>query len=198
MPTLETTDGKAVDVDPPTPAEINARFQQTMNSDGAADPATPPKRAARGPATDTARPRGGKAPRAEKSRTTAAPAAGPLTGAQRKAGVAGLMQLAAVIPLGLAKRTGKDAYKADAIAIVSSADEIAEACAETADADPRFAAALDRVCAAGPYGALITAAFGLGSQLARNHRPALNLPGTVHPDKLLAGNEPAAETPAAA
>lgn len=140
---------------------------------------------------DDPKPRRGRKPKAEQPRVTAAAAAaGPLGNADRRKGVKAVVQVGAAIPLVLARATGKDAYKADAVTIANSADDIAGACADAADADPRFAAALDRVCQAGPYGALITVAFGVAGQLVRNHRPGLEIPGTVHPDKLLAGPEP--------
>lgn len=204
MPTLETLEGKPVQVTPPDPAEINARFQQTMNDDGP-DPAALPKRAARGPATDTAKPRAARQPKAEKSRTTASSAA-PLTDRQRADGVKGLAQLGAGVPLLLAKVAEKnakdpkakaraDAYKADAVTIANAADDLAGACVEVARADPGFAAALDKVCGIGPYGALISVAFGIGAQCFRNHRPSASIPGTVHPGELLGEPEP---VPAAA
>jgi hypothetical protein len=38
-----------------------------------------------------------------------------------------------------------------------------------AEQDPKVARVLDRICAVGPYGALVTAVVGLGAQLAANH-----------------------------
>ncbi len=206
MPTLETTDGKPVDVTPPDPATINAKFQQTMNNDGP-DPAAPPKRTVREPAATAARPRTSTAkPKGEKSRVAGA-AAAPLTDKQRAEGVTGWAQLGAMMPLMLARAAEKnakdpkdpkvkakaDAYKADAVAIANHAGELADACVQVAAVDPKFAAALDRVCGVGPYGALIGVAFSIGSQVVRNHRPTAKIPGTVHPDELLgAGDVPAA------
>jgi hypothetical protein len=95
------------------------------------------------------------------------------------------MQIGAGITLLAGKATGKDAFKADAVAIASVADDTAAACVQIAKTDPKFAAALDKVCSVGPYGALITIAVGLGAQIARNHKPDRSIPGTVHPDVLL-------------
>ena len=103
----------------------------------------------------------------------------------------GLAQVGAGIALLFGKATGKDAFKADAVTIASAADEIADACVQTAKADPKFAAALDKVCAAGPYAALISVAVGVGSQCARNHKPDLKIPGTVDPAELLKAQDEA-------
>ena len=184
MPTLETADGKPVEVTPSDVEAGAAAFQAASNGDGP-DPAALPKRAARGPATDGAKPRvTGKPAKAERSRTVKAPSAA-LAPDKRHAGVKGLAQIGAGITLMLGKATGQDALKADAVTIASAADDIAKACVETAEADPKFAAALDRVCSAGPYAALITVGVGLASQIARNHRPSLRLAGTVDPARLL-------------
>lgn len=203
MPTLETADGKPVDVTPPDPAAINAKFQQAMNDDGP-DPAAPPRRAPRDPAaTAAARPRTSAKPKAEKSRVTTTSAAAPLSDKQRAEGVTGWAQLGAMVPLVLARATEKnakdpkdpkvkakaDAYKADAATIAGHAEELADACVQVAAVDPKFAAALDRVCGIGPYGALIGVAFGIGSQVLRNHRPERKIPGTVHPDELLRADD---------
>lgn len=191
MPTLETADGEPVDVTPESDV-INAQFADAMNSDGPPEQELP-KRAVRGPATDEPKPRAArarapKAEKAEKARTAARPSA-TLTGDQRRDGVRGLVQVAATVPLVLNRATGHPAYLADALALSAHADPLADACAQVADADPRFAAVLDRVCAAGPYSALVGVAVSLAAQLARNHRPGLALPGTVHPDVLLASGQ---------
>lgn len=183
MPVLETPDGKTLDVAPDDPAAINRKFAQAMADDGP-DTQAPPKRPAEQPQPDAPKPRRGRPPKAEKARTTAA-AGTVLDDGQRAQGVKGLAQVGAGIALLLGKATGKDAYKADAVAIASAADEIADACVQTAKADPKFAAALDRVCAAGPYAALIAVAVGVGSQIARNHKPSLIIPGTTDPAELL-------------
>ena len=131
----------------------------------------------------------GRPPKAEQARTTAK-AGTVLDDSQRAQGVKGLAQVGAGIALLFGKATGKDAFKADAVTIASAAGEIADACVQTAKADPKFAAALDKVCAAGPYAALISVAVGVGSQCARNHKPDLKIPGTVDPaDLLKAQNE---------
>jgi hypothetical protein len=191
-PTLETESGKPVDVTPVDAAAVDARFDRAMNDDGP-DEQAPPKRTRRAPAADgEAAPRRARQPKEEKSRTVANPVA-TLGADARREGVKGLVQVAAVIPLAAYKATSQDAYLADAKTIALNADEIADACVKTADADPRFAAVLDRVCSAGPYAALIAVAFKVGSQIARNHKPTLALPGTVDPMELLTQPETAAE-----
>ncbi len=187
MPTLETADGKPVDVTPDADA-VNAQFAAAMADDGP-DEQAPPKRQPR-PADEAPKPKRGRPPKAEQARTTAK-AGTVLDDGQRAQGVKGLAQLGAGVALMLGKATGKQAFTADAITIASSADEIADACVQTAKADARFAAALDRVCSAGPYAALVTVGVGLASQIARNHKPSLTIPGTVDPAELLKAQETA-------
>lgn len=186
MPTLETADGKPVDVTAPDPAEINRDFSRSMSDPAPGEQEKPPPKRRPRPAdeTDAPKPRRTRTPREQQARTAA-----PLDTGQRAAGVKGLVQLGAGLALLMARATGKDAFKADAVTIASSADEIAGACVQTAAADARFAAALDKVCSAGPYAALISVAVGVGAQVARNHKPALVIPGTVDPAELLAKME---------
>jgi hypothetical protein len=203
MPSLETTDGARVDVVPPDESAATAAFTAALNDIGPDDYA-PPKRQPRKTgveSTPVSKPRTSRQTKAEKSRTTAAakPAA-KLDDNARRAGVKGLAQIGAGLALMLGKATKKDAFTADAVTIASAADEIADACAETAQADPKFAAALDKVCAAGPYSALITVGISVMSQCARNHKPSLTIPGTIDPAEMLKAqteaeaqqNEPAA------
>ena len=191
MPTLETVDGQAVAVDP---EQVNRDFSRAMAADPGPAEQAPPKRQVEDPSNsadrrEAGKPRRGRPPKAEQARTTAK-AGTVLDDGQRAQGVKGLAQVGAGIALLFGKATGKDAFKADAVTIASAADEIADACVQTAKADPKFAAALDKVCAAGPYAALISVVVGVGSQCARNHKPDLKIPGTVDPaDLLKAQNE---------
>ncbi len=186
MPTIETLEGKVVDVTPVDPDAVNQKFDRVMADDGP-DTQAPPRRGPKPPADpDAPKPRRGRPPKSEQARTAPAAVAGTvLDDGQRAQGVKGITQIGAGIALMLGKATKKDAYKADAVTIASSADQMADACIQVAHTDPKFAAALDRVCSVGPYGALITVAVGVGSQIARNHRPALVIPGTVDPAELL-------------
>jgi hypothetical protein len=191
MPTLETTDGKPVDVAPVDPAEVERQFAAAMASEGP-DEQAPPKRTPKPAAeAEVAKPkRSGRPPKSEQARTTAK-AGTVLDDGQRAQGVKGFAQIGAGIALLFGKATGKDAFKADAVTIASAADEIADAAVQVAHADPKFAAALDKVCAAGPYAALITVAVSVGSQCARNHKPGLKIPGTVDPAELLKAQDEA-------
>lgn len=182
MPTLETVAGKPVEVAPADPETINAQFRQAMEDDGAPDEAAPPKRAPRA-AESEPKPRARTA-KGDKSRTTARPSV-TLDDAQRAAGVAGLAQIGAGLALMYGKATGNLAFQADAVTIAGAAPQFADAAVQIARADPAFAARLDKVCASGPYAALIAVGVNVTLQCVRNHKPALALPGTVHPDELL-------------
>lgn len=57
----------------------------------------------------------------------------------------------------------------DAVAITDHAPGLAEAVQVTADNDPKFAAAMDRILSAGPYAALISAAMPMVVQILHNH-----------------------------
>jgi len=184
MPTLETVDGQAVA--PVNAAEVEAAFGRAMSSTGPELEQAPARRVKADTAeADAPKARPKRTPKAEQARTTTAPAAPALDDKQRAAGVKGLAQVGAGLTLLFAKATGKDAFKADAVTIASSGDELADAAIQVAHADPKFAAALDKVCSAGPYAALITVAVSIGSQVARNHKPDLKIPGTVDPAELL-------------
>jgi len=200
MPELKSLDGKPVLAPPIDEGAVNAAFSASINDDGPDDKA-PPKRVTKTVSvTSEPKPRAARTrqPKAEKARTTAA-APVQLSDKQRAEGVQGLAQLGAGIFLMLGKATKKDAYTADAVTIASKAPEIADACVQTAHADARFAAAIDRVCSAGPYAALITVGVGVVSQIARNH--GAQVPGTVDPKELLDAQKQAEEqaaVPAAA
>lgn len=57
----------------------------------------------------------------------------------------------------------------DAVAVTDHAPRIADAVQVTADNDPKFAAAMDRILSAGPYAALISAAVPMVVQILGNH-----------------------------
>jgi hypothetical protein len=192
MPTLETVDGAPVEVIPVDPEAVNREFAAVMSSDGPDEQAPPRRQPKPAAEAEAPKPKRGRAPKDEKARTAPA-ASAPLDDGQRAQGVKGLAQVGAGIALLLGKATGKDAFKADAVTIASSADEIADAAIQVAHADLKFAAALDKVCSVGPYGAMITVAVGVGAQLARNHKPSLAIPGTVDPAGLLKAQDEAEE-----
>lgn len=106
--------------------------------------------------------------------------------AVRAEGVKGLVQLGAGVCLLLDQRTEGDAYKADALTLANSADEISRAVVETARHNARFGALVDKVCSAGPYAALVQIAFSVGAQIARNHGVlAAEAMGAIPPERLL-------------
>lgn len=57
----------------------------------------------------------------------------------------------------------------DAVAVTDHASRIAEAVQVTADNDPKFASAMDRILSAGPYAALISACVPMVVQILGNH-----------------------------
>ena len=192
MPELQTTDGEKIEA---ARATINADFDQAMNTDEP-QAAAPPRKQPRPAAPDAPpRARRERASKDDKPRTSPRGAVATLTDEQRRTGAKGLAQVTAGVAMVAAKATGNMAFAADALTLVNHGDALADACVETAKASPAFAAALDKVCAAGPYAAMIGVGVAIVSQLARNHKPALAIPGTVDPSELLAA---AAEQPQAA
>jgi len=132
-------------------------------------------------------------------RTTTQPAKQPAAAvsetaqeaSQRRAeGVQGLMQLGAGLCLALSARGG-DAFKADAYTLAANSEPFGSACASVAAENPGFAAALDKITQAGPYAALMTIAVPMVTQIVRNHRPAMKLPGTSNPADLVTALEAA-------
>jgi hypothetical protein len=179
-----TPDGKPVDADPA--AETEQAFARAM-SEPQGDDKAPPKRAERKPEPSSERPRVKRSPaRPRASQKPSEPVPG-LSKAERVEGVKGLVQLGAVGVSLVGQRVPepqKTAFLADAVTLSVSSDQLAEAVADTCDKDPRLARVIDRVCSAGPYGALVIAAFTVGKQIARNH--GVNMPGTHAPEDLVA------------
>jgi hypothetical protein len=186
-----TPEGQAVEIDLTAPEKTEQEFARAM-SEPSGDDKAPPKRAERKPAAPKAqeKPRVSRGPGRPAGSKSEAPKG--LSKEARSQGVAGIVQLAAGGCLLAERGTGQKAFKADAITLASSAGEIGEAIADVCDSDERFARVIDKVCAAGPYSALITVMFSVGSQIARNHGAAV--PGTSNPEDLIA----MAEQPVAA
>lgn len=90
------------------------------------------------------------------------------TGTDYREGIIGLIQIPAGI-LGMAGTRNED-LALDGAALAMYAPPIAEALNELAQDQPAVAAALDRILAAGPYGALIGALIPLALQIAANHK----------------------------
>ena len=184
---IVTPDGQPVDVDIAATEKINQEFARTM-SEPAGDDKAPPRRAERAAKAEGS----GDAPRVKRgpgrpSKASSEPSKAKITGLShdaRKQGVQGIVQLAAGACLLAERGTGQPAFKADAITLASSAEDLGEAIAATCDSDERMARVVDKLCAAGPYSALITVMFSVGSQIARNHGAAV--PGTQAPEDLIA------------
>lgn len=183
---IETQDGTPLDLDAAVKAEQD--FNRAMSTPADSDDKAPPKRGQRGPARpsgDSDKPRVGRSP--GRPSKDAAKAVAGLSHEIRKQGMTGLAQLGAGLCAIVGNTTGQLAYKADAITLASNAGEIGEACAATADQDERFARVIDKLCAAGPYAALIGVMVGVGTQVARNH--GVDMPGTVAPEDILKAAE---------
>jgi hypothetical protein len=185
---IQTPEGKPVDLDIEAAAETEKAFARAM-TEPAGDEKAPPKRGpGRPPKTsdDGEKPRVRRGPgRPPKAATEAAkPKPAGLSHEVRKQGVMGMVQLSAAGCMLAERATGQKAFRADAITLASSADELGEALAATADQDERFARVIDKICAVGPYSALVGVVFSVGSQIARNH--GAQLPGTHAPEDLIA------------
>lgn len=83
-------------------------------------------------------------------------------------GIAGVLQLV-VTPLAIAGQRN-EALAADAAALSIHAGPLIEAVNDLAQEQPAVASALDRLLAAGPYGALIGAVIPLAVQIMANHK----------------------------
>lgn len=180
-----TADGRPLDVDA-AKQEAERGFAAAMAAPAGEDKA-PPKRAER----QDREPPGSEKPRVDrkprgrppKAASEAARAVAALSRDERVLGVKGLVQLGAGLCLVGERITKQRAFRADAITLASSADDLAQAVAGTAEHDPRLAAIVDRICAAGPYAALIQVGFQVGMQLAANH--GAPMPGATPPEELI-------------
>ncbi len=139
--------------------------------------------------------RQGRAQRARRASTRTAPpppkrpasassAPGKAKGPDYAAGVMGLLQIPAA-GLAVAGQVRPE-LAADSAALLIYGPPMANAIAELAAQDARIAAVLDRIMAAGPYGALIAAAVPLVAQIMVNHDllPA-GLLGTASKDEMI-------------
>jgi hypothetical protein len=138
----------------------------------------------------------GRGNRDEKARTArsvpAAPRAKsarePLAPKDRRKGVDAVMQLTAGVLLAF------PSTRADAAALAMHQDPMADAIVATAEADEKFARALDRLLDTGPYAALVMATVPFIGQVLVNHGalPKGTL-GTEDPAKLRGDVEQALE-----
>jgi hypothetical protein len=169
----------AVDVDPDAPYGRNPRT-------GLPYKRSPQWRAGLAEALQRGRAtQAGKAPpRKAASRKTSAGTKAS-TGTDYRQGVAALLQIPA-FALGVVGRY-RPAYALDAAALTLHTPTLADAVHQTALSDERVAAILDRVLAAGPYGALLGALMPLALQIAANHKaiPPVAELGILTPDQLV-------------
>jgi hypothetical protein len=209
MPELRTPAGKPVDVAEPVQAATKefARAMAAPASDSDVQAPPPRPEAPYGYKDDGTPKKAAGRPKnsADRARVTAdkrgapsgAPgAAGPGQDARIRAGMQGWAQISGVLLAVGAKAAKKPdlklALQADAVTVMSTGEELAEACVTTAAADESFARVMDRLCALGPYAALLEVGGKITTQLVRNHKPAAALPGTVHPADVVAEAERAA------
>ncbi len=180
---VQTPDGKPVEVTPANADQVERDFARAM-TEPAGDDKAPPRR------TERAQEARREAPRVKRGRKPADASAGkpePSKGLSRSARVEGVKGIVQVVAAGcvFASTRVKNPVPlaADGLVLADGAGSFAEATAEVCEHDPRMAALVDRVASAGPYGALITVGFQLGSQIARNH--GLPVPGTTAPEDLI-------------
>lgn len=122
-----------------------------------------------------------KAPRAAQVKAAKADSKRPYV-----AGIAGLVTLAGA-GVGMVANAKRDAaLAADAVTIGMYAEPLGEAVQQMADSYPNITPWLDRVCAAGPFGALLTPVMAITLQIATNHGkiPAGTM-GTIDPHQLV-------------
>ena len=197
MPTLETTDGKPVDVTPLDPDEVQRQMQAALNDDVPGEQA-PPRRQPRQPATDAQKPGRARQPKAEKSRTAdkAAEAApqppNPIVTAKRAAAAEETFRLAGTCLLVVGKITHMPSFCADGFVVNANAGPLASALADVAAVEPQIARWLDKAPSAkvSAWLGLATVVGGLGLQAAANHkliRPGVM--GTSDPADIIRANE---------
>jgi hypothetical protein len=186
-----TSDGKLLDLDAAR-ERIDRDFATAM-AEPTGEEKAPPKRAPREPVeppedkprvTRTGK-RVGRPPGSASSAAKPPKAAAPVvTHGDRVQAVQGLVQLVAVGCVMVSQRVPDPVpFQADAATLAGNSEQLGEAVAVTCDQDERLAALVDKIAVAGPYAALITAVFGVGMQVARNH--GVPVPGTVDPKELV-------------
>lgn len=184
---MYTADGKAVDLDAER-ENIDREFARAM-SEPPGEEKAPPKREKKADAgafgeANKEKPRVDEPPkrraRPSGSGKDKAPGTPGVSRSDREKAIQGIVQLAAGGCLMASTRVKEPLpLKADAITLASNSEGLATAIADAAEQDEKLARLVDKIAVAGPYGALIVVAFGVGSQLARNHGFAM--PGTADP-----------------
>jgi hypothetical protein len=205
-PTLETADGRPVDVTPAdAAAKTNRDFEAAMNGMPVNESA-PPKRAPQAEPAEEPKPKRGRPPKAEQARVAEAPApeATPAATARRAEAIAENVAIIGGVLTMAGTASGMKALKADGYFLTHAATSLGTAAAEVARHEPGFAKWLDKSGGGGKavaYMALFGCVSSLGAQLAVNHgilKPGLM--GTAAPEEIIRAFETeaqAAEDPAA-
>jgi hypothetical protein len=182
------------DIEPMTEEQAEAILTAPVQEAPPEAPATPPKRGRGRPPGSKNKPKPAGGP-AGADRPPAAPGRRPRTTRRptsRATDYAGQLTTALQVPAAIlavvATSTENEALLADSLTLTHYAPAFANALGELATEKPEFAAALDRITKASPYGSLLVVAIPFALQLATNHGrvpPAKNL-GVVSRDELIA------------
>jgi len=200
MPTLETTDGRAVDVTPIDPDEVSRQMQASLNDDGPSEQAPPKRQPRTAPAGDAPKPRRARKPKEDQARTTdkaeqtPPPPPSPAVTAKRASSAEETFRLAGTCLLLVGKVTHMPSFTADGFVVNANAAPLAEKLADVAAVEPQIAKWLDKAPSAKvtAWMGLASVAAGLGLQAAANHK--LIKPGsmgTADPAEIIAANEQA-------
>jgi hypothetical protein len=212
-PTLETADGKPVDVTPVDPDEVNRRFAAAMNDD-VADEQAPPRREPAPVEAEKPKARRGRPPKEEKSRTADKAAETPpvpptpAVTAKRASTAEESFRLVGQCLLLVGKATEKVSgtktdgfmanasvgFMADGYVVNANAAPLAEKLALVAAVEPQIAKWLDKAPSAKvtAWMGLASVASGLAFQAAANHKLIKpGVMGTTDPAKIIQANEEA-------
>jgi hypothetical protein len=105
--------------------------------------------------------------------------------------VKGLFSIPAAVLIVVGQRAHSLPLLADSVTLQVHGEHVANAAAELAETDPRWAAAIEKIATFGPYGAFFGAALPMVAQLATNHGAPVTLTqmfGAQEPEKFLADN----------
>lgn len=123
-----------------------------------------------------------------RARTRKAPAPAPTAGPEEA--IRGLLQIPATAFIMVGQRAESVPLVADGATILVHGPTLAQALAEIAKVDPRFAALLEKLVTFGPYGMAVTALTIMTAQFMRNHEsapaPILEGFGAVAPEQIIA------------
>jgi hypothetical protein len=184
---IVTPDGTPVDIDPAEADKIEQTFAKAMGDPDPGQEKAPPRRAEKpqGGSGGQDKPRVKRGPRQAPQGSTGPKKTAPVVSrADRVNAVKGLVQLSATgCVLASSRVKNPVPFQADAVVLVANSDQLAEAVADTAANDARFAALVDKIATAGPYASLVTVTFAIGAQMARNH--GVPIPGMADPGDIV-------------